>query len=108
MAEKVTINKNVFMVSANPWTVGDLVVMSRGQLLQQRLRLLQIACRPPQWITPKPKLAVRTACRILPWSRQRCARPGQARLEANSVAAMVAHSVARSPFAGGRRACRYQ
>jgi hypothetical protein len=36
------------------------------------------------------------ACRTLPWSRQKRARPDQARLEANSVAAMVAHSVARS------------
>ena len=48
------------------------------------------------------------ACCPLPWSRQKRARPDQARLEANSVAAMVAHSVARSPVAGGRRACRYQ
>jgi hypothetical protein len=36
------------------------------------------------------------ACRTFPWSRQKRARPDQARLEANSVAAMVAHSVARS------------
>jgi hypothetical protein len=43
-AVKVTINTNVFMASARNCRVGDLtVVTSRGQLLQQRLRLLQIA-----------------------------------------------------------------
>src|SRR5262249_4906034 len=81
---------------------------SRRQLLQQCLRIPQIAR-----VKPFGEPAVDRSKQFARWWRLALGAPeaceaDQARLEANSVAAMVAHSVARSPFAGGRRACRYQ
>jgi hypothetical protein len=83
--------------------------LSGVQLIEQRLRFPQIE-RIETFGEPAADRSKQFArlLHTLPWSRQRRARPDQTRLEANRVAAMVAHSVARLPVAGRRRACRYQ